>query len=70
MKTKTLILKPNPSNSYSIAGILFDSLTKRELLAMAKEYGAICDALKYSTAYNIAEKITASKDLTITIKHK
>jgi hypothetical protein len=67
---KTLILKPKKEGVHTIAGLLFDSRTKQELLVMAKEYGAICEALKYATAYNIAEKITKSKDLTITIKHQ
>jgi hypothetical protein len=67
---KTLILKPKLQTPYALATILAASFTKRELLAMAKQYGAICDAIKSATAWNIAEKIAEKKDLTITIKHK
>jgi len=67
---KTLTLKPKSMLVTTMAGVLYDSLTKRQLLTMAKEYGVICDALKYETAWNIAFKITESQNLTITIKHK
>lgn len=67
---KTLILKPKEAMPASLAYVLVASKTKRELLALAKEYGVICDALKYETAWNIASKIVTSENLTITIKHK
>lgn len=61
MKAKKQTISIQTGNVEVLTEILYQTQTKLQLFAIAKAAGVSCDAVKYTTAQNIAAAVNAAK---------